>query len=60
MYVYLFEKGNYAGRSVNMQTRVSVHGPKVDVHYAKTSDFRIINRYECQNIPLELSPNSVT
>lgn len=39
---------------------VSVHGPKVDVHYAKTSDFRIILRHECQNRPLELSPNSVT
>ena len=39
---------------------VRVHGPKVDVHYAKTSDFRGIRRGECQNRSPKLSHNSVT
>ena len=47
--------------SVNgLQAYVSVHGPKADVHYAKTSDSCTIFRHECQNSPQELCPNAVT
>ena len=47
-------------RNVVIEGDVSVHGPKADVHYAKTSDSCTIFRHECQNSPQELSPNAVT